>query len=103
MRRALEPQQDHWAIPAGLMEEGEILQQAAARELREETGLTSPPSKLQLYMMGTISFIGEVETEASIAGIESLNVGFFSRDELPWSKAAHPEVGKLAILSCGND
>ena len=35
-RRAIEPRRGYWTVPAGFMENGETLQQAAARESREE-------------------------------------------------------------------
>src|SRR6202521_5804590 len=35
-RRAIEPRHGYWTVPAGFMENGETLQQAAARESREE-------------------------------------------------------------------
>ncbi|WP_433692104.1 NUDIX hydrolase [Herbaspirillum seropedicae] len=35
--------QDHWATPGGGLEPGESYEQAAVRELREETGMTMPP------------------------------------------------------------
>ena len=35
-RRAIEPRRGYWTIPAGFMENGETLQQAAARECHEE-------------------------------------------------------------------
>jgi ADP-ribose pyrophosphatase len=37
--RGQPPSQDMWAIPGGSVELGETLQQAAEREIREETGL----------------------------------------------------------------
>lgn len=110
MRRALDPQKGHWAIPAGFMEAGETLQQAAARELYEETNVTIAPSALQLYMMGTISFIsevyvafhGEVQTKQCSAGEESLEVAFFSRQELPWGEVAYPEANNSIIQAYDN-
>ena len=35
-RRAIEPRLGFWTVPAGFMENGETMQQAAARECREE-------------------------------------------------------------------
>ena len=40
VRRAQAPSQDLWAIPGGRVEIGETLQEAAEREIFEETGIT---------------------------------------------------------------
>ena len=39
VRRRYEPYQSYWALPGGLMEADETLEQAAVRELAEETGV----------------------------------------------------------------
>ena len=39
VKRANPPGKGQWAIPGGLVEKGETLQEAAEREIREETGL----------------------------------------------------------------
>lgn len=40
VKRNKAPQKDLWAIPGGSVELGETLQEAAEREIQEETGLT---------------------------------------------------------------
>ena len=40
VRRGQPPSEGLWAIPGGRMELGETLQEAAEREIKEETGLT---------------------------------------------------------------
>jgi 8-oxo-dGTP diphosphatase len=40
VRRRYEPYQSYWALPGGLLDVGETLEEAAVRELREETGVT---------------------------------------------------------------
>jgi ADP-ribose pyrophosphatase YjhB (NUDIX family) len=110
MRRALEPKKDYWAIPAGFMETDETLSQAAARELLEETGVKIPANHLQLYMVGTITFISEVyiafhgtvENEECCAGVEALDVRFFSREEFPWEEVAYPEANNSIIQAYDN-
>ncbi len=39
MRRGTEPLKGEWSIPGGVVELGETLREAAAREAKEETGL----------------------------------------------------------------
>ncbi|GID33380.1 NUDIX domain-containing protein [Paractinoplanes brasiliensis] len=49
VRRAIPPAVDQLALPGGFIDYGESWQDAAARELREETGLTVDPATAQLY------------------------------------------------------
>ena len=100
MRRAEPPQAGFWAIPAGYLETGETLAEAAARELREETGLSLDPAALSLYSLGSITQIDQVYIafRASVGevscqpGSEALDVRFFAENELPWDEIAFPSA-----------
>ena len=46
IKRGIEPFKGTWAIPSGFIEEYETPEQAALRELQEETGLTGKIKKL---------------------------------------------------------
>lgn len=105
VRRAIEPKRGCWAIPGGYLEAREASADGAARELREETGIVIPASQLSLYMTGTLTFINQVylgfratvATPASTPGVESLECGFFSREQCPWERMAYPEVNESIV------
>lgn len=46
VRRANPPDQDRWAFPGGKIDAGERIEDAAARELLEETGVTAQPLRV---------------------------------------------------------
>ena len=52
VRRGIEPFKDHLALPGGFLREGEQTEEAAARELAEETGITPPGHLEQLRTYG---------------------------------------------------
>ncbi len=46
VKRAHPPLQAQWSIPGGVLEVGELVREAAIREVREETGLSVEPGEL---------------------------------------------------------
>ena len=97
-KRAINPRYGLWTLPAGFMENNETVAQAAARESMEEAnaqsgrlnlfGVFSLPYISQVYMM----FSGRLISDQISPGIESLEVGLFTRDEIPWDEIAFPVV-----------
>jgi ADP-ribose pyrophosphatase YjhB (NUDIX family) len=59
-RRAQEPAPGKWNAPMGYLESGETLQQGAARETYEETGVVVHPDQLDLYSIVDMAGIEQV-------------------------------------------
>jgi ADP-ribose pyrophosphatase YjhB (NUDIX family) len=101
-RRAEPPAAGRWAPPGGFMECGETLEQAAARETLEETGVRIDPRELRLYAVSTLPQISEVYVGFRVAlaeeqpvnvGSECLEAGFFAEADIPWEQLAYPDIG----------
>lgn len=97
-RRAIEPRSGFWTLPAGYMEEGETVEEAARREAFEETrarieivdllGIYSVPriSQVQIFFRARLAEPGIA------AGPESEAVGFFGFEDIPYDQLAFPSV-----------
>jgi ADP-ribose pyrophosphatase YjhB (NUDIX family) len=97
-RRAIEPRHGYWTLPAGFMEEGETSEQGAAREAMEEANAAIEiRDLLAVYNIPRISQV-QLMYRATLpkaefsAGSESLEVGLFTWDEIPWDELAFPSV-----------
>lgn len=103
-RRAIEPRRGFWTLPAGFMENGETLQQAASRETAEEA--CAQVTDLHLYTLFDLPHISQVQVffraelvqGAFAVGEESLEVQLFAQDRIPWAELAFPTVGRT--LEC---
>lgn len=98
-KRAIEPRKGFWTLPAGFMENGESLEQGAARETLEEAGIEvecgqllssiSVPHISQVH----IFFLTQMTSSKHAASTsESLEVKLFKFDEIPWDDIAFPTV-----------
>lgn len=95
-RRAIEPRRGFWTVPAGFMEEGESTAEGAAREAFEEArAKVSIDALLGLYEVPRISQV-HIMYRATLddldvsPGPESLEVGLFAFDDIPWDEIAFP-------------
>lgn len=61
VRRAVEPFRGYWDIPGGFLEEQELPEEGAIREVEEETGLTVAVRKLLGFYLGHYCY-DEIET-----------------------------------------
>ncbi len=97
-RRAIEPRRGFWTVPAGFMELGETLAEAAIRETWEEA-----EARVDLGPMFAIVDVVHARQvhvffRASLAepvfgaGEETIESRLFDPAELPWSEIAFPSV-----------
>ena len=99
-RRAIEPRYGLWTIPAGYMENGETLEQAACRETEEEAcarvdldglyAVYNIPHVSQVYTI----FRGQLADGAFAPGAESLETALFEENQIPWGEIAFPVVDR---------
>ena len=104
-RRAIEPRRGFWTLPAGFMENGETLEQAAARgnpgkkPAHAVDNLRCTPSSIfRTSARCTCCFSHSLRDLDFAAGEESLEVRLFQQHEIPWSELAFPTIGRT--LEC---
>jgi len=101
-RRAIEPRYDKWTVPAGFMELGETLQEAAARETREEACadvvLDSLLAVVDVVHAGQVHifFRGTLVDGVHSTGEESLDTALYAPEDIPWDEIAFPS-GVIAL------
>jgi len=109
IQRDLKPFKKQWALPGGFVRLVETLEDAALRELREETGVTDVFLE-QLYSFGavdrdprervvTVSFYALVKlTDYDVkAATDARNAAWFPVDEMPTLAFDHEEILRTAL------
>lgn len=100
-RRADEPARGLWTVPSGFLECGETLEEGAAREIVEETGVAVDPHALELYSVMTIAAIEQVvitfrlalsALPAILCGVECMEVAFKAQHDLSAEEWAWRDV-----------
>jgi ADP-ribose pyrophosphatase YjhB (NUDIX family) len=93
-KRAIEPRLGYWTVPAGFMELGETLAQAAARETLEEAcarvTMGSLLAIVDVIEAGQVHvfFRGTLDDGVYATGDESLDAQLYAPDEIPWDEIA---------------
>lgn len=103
IQRKNDPFRGQWALPGGFLEENEIMEEGAKRELKEETGLNIEKLQ-QIGAFGTpgrdprgrtisIAFVGLINAEPILkASDDALDVRWFNFNDLPDLAFDHREI-----------
>ena len=103
IKRKKDPFKDQWALPGGFIEEGEDLEQAAMRELLEETGVKiesmeqirafGKPGRDPRGRMISIAFLSRIFSEETLKpGDDAKDAAWFDLNELPELAFDHEEI-----------
>ena len=96
-KRSIEPRKGFWTLPAGFMEIGETVEEAARREAQEEAMADIAIDRvLAIYSVARIAQVQimfRARLVSDIApGPESEEVGLFEWKDIPWRELAFPTV-----------
>lgn len=107
IRRGVEPFRDSWALPGGFMKIDESAEDAARRELMEETSLDaeyleqfhtySLPNRDPRERVVTIAFVALVKMQEVHGGDDAQEAGWFLVNSLPQLAFDHNEILKDAL------
>ncbi|WP_430612969.1 NUDIX domain-containing protein [Flavobacterium sp. JP2137] len=108
IKRKNDPFKEHWALPGGFVDENEDLEQAAIRELEEETavavrdlsqiGAFGKPFRDPRSHVVSIAYYGLLEREVPAkAQDDAKEVGWFSIKNLPLLAFDHQEIVDEAL------
>lgn len=107
IRRGLEPFKDHWALPGGFVHLDETLDEAARRELAEETGLREVFLE-QLHTFGaverdprervvSVAYFALVKPTAATAATDAAEAEWFPVASIPPLAFDHAEIFAAAL------
>jgi 8-oxo-dGTP diphosphatase len=108
VKRAAPPFQGQYAIPGGFVHDGESLEEAALRELREETGVVDVYLE-QLYSFGdpdrdprgrviTVAYFALISADRSLkAGTDAAEATWWPFDRLPRLAFDHRKILDYAL------
>lgn len=110
IKRKRDPFKNCWAFPGGFTEEGETLEQSAARELKEETGVDcqflsqfkafGDPGRDPRGRTITIVFYAYVDEDTeAIADDDAAEVDWFDLNRLPALAFDHAKILEEFILA----
>lgn len=109
IKRKREPFKGQWALPGGFVDENESLEAAAARELREETGL----DEIQLTQIGAFGEPGRDPRGQTVSVAFGAVIDGFPEteaaddaEEVAWHAVARPPAlafdhRKILRVACG--
>ena len=109
IQRDRPPFEGCWALPGGFIDMDETLEQAVARELQEETGLTgvildqlkafSSPERDPRHRTISIVFMGftSIENSLLVAGDDARNARWFPVEDLPSLAFDHAKIVNHAL------
>lgn len=108
VRRQHEPFAERWALPGGFVDEMEVIEEAARRELREETGVDFGGRLRQIGTYGepgrdprgwtvTVAFLGRWDergegADEPHAGSDAASVEWFRAADLPTLAFDHADI-----------
>jgi 8-oxo-dGTP diphosphatase len=108
IKRKNEPFRDTWALPGGFVDEGEDLEDAAIRELEEETSVKinraeqlkafGKPGRDPRHHTVSIAFLAFVpENTTAVAADDAKEIGWCTIDDLPALAFDHAEIIAFAL------
>jgi ADP-ribose pyrophosphatase YjhB (NUDIX family) len=101
IKRGIPPAVGKWAMPGGFMENDETPEAAAARELKEETGIDVDADAMTLVSVSSILHMAQThlvfrchldEMPEFCATDEATDCAWYEQESLPWKELAFPRI-----------